>query len=124
MTYQYDAQHYEPPAPVIRVVIRSLRNPSKYIITDAFIDTGADITALPLSLIKTLEGIPVSTYPIYGPCKKYLGLANSYFLEFEISNTKMMLEAVAYGDDVVLGRNLLNELVLELNGPAKVVRVK
>jgi hypothetical protein len=79
---------------------------------------------LPSSLIRILGALPVSTYPLYGAGSKYLGSANSYFVEIEVSAKKMLIEVVAYGEDVIVGRNLANELILELNGPAKVTRVK
>jgi hypothetical protein len=40
-------------------------------------------------------------------------------LEFEIGATKKLIEAIAMGDEMVLGRNLINELTLQLNGPAR-----
>lgn len=120
--YHYDAEHFEPPAPAIRVVIRNPGDPSKFVTVDALLDTGADINCLPLTLIRIIGGKPAGTKEVFAS-GRYLGSANSYFLEFEISTTRMLKETLAFGDEIILGRNLLNDLVLELDGPAKKVRV-
>jgi predicted aspartyl protease len=85
---------------------------------DALVDTGADITCLPKAVVKALGGEPASTYSVAGVNGTSLGPANSCFLEFEIASTKKVAEAISFGDELILGRNILNELTLQLDGPA------
>lgn len=90
----------------------------KQVATDALVDTGSDITCLPTPLIMAVGGEPASVYAIYGLNRIFIGSANSYFLEFELGSTTKLVEVIAIGDEPILGRNLLNEFVLELDGPA------
>jgi len=117
MTYQYDT-HYEPPAPVIPIAVHRPGDSTKQVTTDALVDTGSDVTCLPSALIRAIGGEPASVYDIYGMNRVFIGSANSYFLEFEIGSATKLIEVLAIGDEPILGRNLLNEFVLELDGPA------
>jgi len=107
----------------MHLVMRNPGDAGRQLAVNALLDTGADITCLPTAFIRAIGGEPASTYAVYGIAGKYVGSANSYFLEFEISTTKMLIEVLAFGDEIVLGRNLPNELALELDGPARKVRV-
>ena len=118
MSYQYDDE-YSPPAPVLRVTIRNLTDNTRHVTGDALVDTGADITCLPRAVVRAVGGEPASTYSVAGIGDTYIGSANSYFLEFEIGSTKKLIEAIAIGDELVLGRNVINELTLQLDGPAR-----
>ena len=118
MSYQYD-NDYSPPAPVLRVTVRSLTDNTRQVTTDALVDTGADITCLPGAVVRAIGGEPASAYDVVGIDETHIGPANSYFLEFEIASTKNLTEAIAIGDELILGRNLINELTLKLDGPAR-----
>jgi len=83
------------------------------------VDTGADITCLPRALIDAVGGEPAGTYSVFGISGVFIGSVNSYFLEFEIASTKRLTEVAAVGDEPIVGRNLINEFVLQLDGPAQ-----
>lgn len=118
MSYEYDDK-YSPPAPVLRVTVRSPGDSTRQVTTDALVDTGADITCLPGAIVKAIGGEPASTYSVHGINEAFIGAADSYFLEFEIAPIKKITEAIVIGDELILGRNLLNELMLQLDGPAR-----
>ena len=63
-----------------------------------------------LAIVRAIGGQPASTY---------VGNANSYFLEVEVSTKSMLVEFLAFGEEIILGRNLLNELVIKLNELAR-----
>lgn len=120
MNYHYDNQHYNPPAPVLPITVRAPGNSMKHITTDALVDTGADMTCLPRALINALGAERASTYNVVGINGVLIGPADSYFLEFEIAatkTTKKLVEVIAVADELILGRNLINEFKLRLNGP-------
>jgi predicted aspartyl protease len=96
---------------------------ARQIIGDALIDTGADITCLPRVIVRTLGGEPVSTYNVVGIDNAHVGPANSYFLEFEIASIKKLAEVIAIGDELILGRNLINEFIIQLDGPGKITNI-
>jgi predicted aspartyl protease len=91
----------------------------KQVKTDALVDTGADMTCLPAALINALGAEPASTYEVFGINGVSIGLADTYFLEFEIQAAKKLVEVIAVGDEPILGRNLINEFTLQFHGPAQ-----
>ena len=111
MNYRYK-DDYNPPAPVLRITIRNLYDSTRQVTGDALIDTGADITCLPRAIVRTVGGEPISTYSVIGIDETNIGPANSYLLEFEIASIKKPAEAIAIGDELILGRNLINEFIL------------
>jgi len=119
MSYPYNNNSYDPPAPVLPITIRVPGNSINQVVIDALIDTGADITCLPGALIKALHAECASSYNVLGINEMPIGPADSYFLEFEIASTKLMSEVIAIGNETILGRNLINEFTLNLNGPAQ-----
>ena len=118
MNYAYNDK-YSPPAPVLSVTLRSPSDSTRQVTTDALVDTGADITCLPVAIVKAVGGEPASTYAVYGINDTFIGTADSYFVEFEIASIKKLTEAVAIGEEFILGRNLLNEFRFRLDGPER-----
>lgn len=116
MSYRYDNQHYNPPAPVLPITVRAPGDTVKQVTADALVDTGADMTCLPIALIKVLGGERASTYDVFGINRAPIGPADTYFLEFEIAATKKLAEVIAIGDEPILGRNLINQFTLQLHG--------
>lgn len=119
MNYRYDNQHYNPPAPVLPITIRSPGDSVKQITIDVLVDTGADMTVLPRALINALGAEPASTYDVFGIGRVSIGPCDTYFLEFEIAGTRKLVEVIGVGDEPVLGRNLINEFTLRLHGPTR-----
>jgi len=118
MVYRYDEKNFKPPATVIPITIRIPKNSIKMMTINALVDTGADITCIPKSLIKALEAECASSYDIQGPNKTLLGSFDSYFIEFEIATVKKIVEVVGFGVEPILGRNLINEFTISLCGPS------
>lgn len=119
MTYQYDHNHYNPPAPVVRVTVRIPSDNTGQVTTNALVDTGADVTCVPEALVMAVGGEPAGTRDVGSINQVHIGSFNAYFLEFEIASTRKLVEVIAIGDQVILGRNLINEFVLQLDGPAR-----
>lgn len=119
MVYQYNHSRYSPAAPVVRVTVRNPADSTKQVTTDVLVDTGADITCIPKALIKVIGGEPASAYSVFGINEVSLGFVDSYFLEFEIASAKKLVEVLAIGDEPIVGRNLINEFIVELDGPAQ-----
>lgn len=112
-------QDYQPPAPFVTI---QLAVPGTNEVTDllpAFVDTGADGTIVPANYIMPLQ-LPVDD-------RKYLRsqwgerrVVDIYWMEVRIGDIKFpFVEIVAddLGDEIVLGRNILNHLILTFNSP-------
>jgi predicted aspartyl protease len=123
--FKYD-RSYRPPAPVITIQLAVPGEPFSVGPLSAFVDTGADGTIVPLRYLSPL-GLTVDN-------RKYLRsqwgerrVVDICVLEVGIADVRLPLtEIVAdqLGNEVIVGRNLLNHLVLTLNGPEQVVRIR
>lgn len=125
MKFPYDTT-YRPPAPSVEVRFGipadgSLIGPFK-----AFVDTGADSSMIPIQHIRQL-GLKFET-------RKYLRSqwgesrrVNMYRVDLGIGN--ILLPAVeVVGDDrsdeLIIGRNVLNKLILTLNGLRQTLEIR
>ncbi len=112
----YDGDHYVPPAPALSVRVSNpyLRRSEKL---RAKLDTGADVTVLPTKSLKGLGLVPVRVVKVRGYDGRVKFVA-SYLADFSISKfTSMMVEVLgAERDDVLLGRNILNQMTATLRG--------
>jgi len=108
---------------MLPITVRVPGDSSKQVTTEALVDTGADLTCLPAALIDAVGGECAGSYSILGIGRVPIGSAYSYFLEFEIEAERKTVEIVALGDEPILGRNLINDFTLELDGPARELRI-
>ncbi len=122
MKFPYDAS-YLPAAPSIEIRIGAPEEPLRIGPLAALVDTGADVSIVPIRHIERL-GVQVDN-------RKFLRSAwgehrpvDIYLLDLGIGEMRFpLVEIVAddQGDDVILGRNLLNKLDLRLDGPRTVL---
>jgi len=118
---------FNPPAPVIDVsLLRPLsREVTNSIHISALIDSGADITAVPQGVVDRLRLYPVDEILVAG----YTGETVRelvYSLAIVIANLKpQIVRAIGYrGDDIALiGRDLINQWLLVLNGKQQVFEI-
>lgn len=117
--FPYDRRR-NPPAPVlpVRVGVPGAEPAAALL---ALVDSGADLTVLP-------EGVPAALgLPAVGQLT-VRGVAGSaqatvYAAALEVAGRQRVVEAVALGGEALLGRNVLNALVLTLDGPAETLRL-
>ena len=112
---------YQPPAPValLRVV-----HPGgdAGVVAQGLIDTGADCTLVPESLARVLDLPCVGRLEVLGVGGGG-GSAPAYAARVEIAGNAILTRLVAYEEDVIIGRDVLNRLLLVLHGPRQRVRV-
>jgi hypothetical protein len=116
----YDARRYDPPAPVAQVTLRST---NRQTVSDVILlmDTGTYITLIPRSAIIRIGVTPV-------PSLKYevVGFDGNRAMAQAVDLDMIFLQRVFRGrylltDDAwgILGRDVLESLVLVLDGPKK-----
>lgn len=121
ITHLY-SNEYDPPAPVVEVVIVA----AKRMGVEALVDSGADVTLIPISLLEQIGARYSHTHRLRGVIGAYEPV-DIFFVSVEIaSQTIRGIRAVAAQTDneTILGRDVLNQLVVTLHGPAEVVEIE
>jgi hypothetical protein len=115
----YNTSHFDPPAPVARVMLRSPDGAGTVPDVLLLLDTGADVTLLPRAAVERL-GIPVQVDQSY----ELMGFDGARSVA-PFSDLDMIFLRRAYRgryllideDRGILGRDVLNHLALLLDGP-------
>jgi len=126
MVYSFDYSiAYEPPAPVVDITISKTGQDATEITLSALLDSGADATIIPITTLQAtgaryvetrqMRGIVDTAYPV-----------DLYLVTVRIGpHTIPAIRAVAAAPDTepIVGRDVLNQLTLTLNGPAHVTEL-
>lgn len=114
----YDQQQFDPPAPLVTVVLRTADQAKSISDVPMLIDSGADVSLIPASCadrlaLRSEEG-PFALRGFDGSSSQAKAVdAEVSFLGLTFRGRFLIIDAV-YG---VLGRNVLNHLSLLLDGP-------
>ncbi len=88
----------------------------------ALVDSGADLSVVPESVPRTL-GLPsigeITVHGVGGAARR----VPLYAAEVEGAGLRRIIEVVAIGAEALIGRDLINELVVTLDGPRRLLRV-
>jgi len=119
------AESWYPPMPVLEIRLGyPEENPSLGPYT-AIVDTAADGTIIPIQLIEHLEAPFVDDVRLRSQWGEW---HRARVFTVDIGIDQLRLPAVEVvgderGDEIILGRNVLNKLRLMLDGPAAVTKV-
>jgi predicted aspartyl protease len=111
-------RNVEPPAPFLDVRVHSPQHPDVVQSARAKLDTGADISAIPASLVEELNLRPESQLLIEGydlqPATLY-----TYYVTLVVAQVRFRrLEVISFPERfMLLGRDVLNHFYARLNGP-------
>lgn len=124
--YTFDFDHtYDPPFPAIQIGISTPEQPQTRRQLTVLVDSGSDGTLLPADVLKAIGASYVDHIRIQGLFGGGRSVA-LYMVQLHIG--PYTIHAVQVGstnrkDEVVLGRNVLNQLDITLRGPAGVVEI-
>lgn len=124
-TYEYDSAYPGPPMPIADIRISGSDTPENYVLLSALVDSGADATFIPVRYLKRIEAKIVD--------KRRMRDASDLSYQVDIyaislsvgpfSHQAVEVIANRYSDVVILGRDVLNHLIVTLNGLANVVEI-
>ena len=123
-TYPYSAD-YEPSMPIATVTLRAPSSGEVIGPEMALVDSGADGTLIPINLLEQIGAVSIATGRLTWLWEESRPV-NLYIVQMEIGPCvlpKVRVAGVPAGTDLILGRNVLNQMVLTLNGPAGVMEI-
>lgn len=118
----FDAS-FEPPAPVLPVRIGGIEEHHPAAMLRMLIDTGADCTLIPARLARSLRLPVIDRVEIEG-VGGATRRANVHAARIRVGTLRAMARVVALGDEALLGRDLLNRLILQIDGPSQIVQAQ
>jgi predicted aspartyl protease len=111
-------QEEQPPAPFLDVVVYHPEDTTHAVRIQAKIDTGADISAIPATLVAQL-GLPIASKMVVEDYNGVSTTVSTYSVLIEVTQSRFRSREIisipeAY---VLLGRDVLNHFYIHLNGP-------
>jgi len=116
---------YNPPAPLIEVGVRGPGQDSREVRVTALVDSGTDATMLPIQVLRSVGARYVQTRYVRGVTGTRQ-VADTFLAVVRIGSATIPIpEAVAVvrGEEAILGRDVLNQLVITLDGPALALEI-
>jgi predicted aspartyl protease len=123
-TYPYN-RSYQPAMPVVEIELGKGGRPEFGKTHEALVDSGADGTLVPVDILEEIGARSVGAARI----RSVLGesqVADIYLVSLRIGSHLLgavRVVAGLEGEEIILGRNVLNQLVVTLNGLASTVEI-
>ncbi len=121
----YDNQQYDPAAPVVEVGVAKPGSSEPAVHLLALIDSGADATMFPIDALQAAGGRYVERRQMRGVTGHPV-IVETYLVKLRIGPLEFPgVEAVAMApnSEALIGRDVLNQMVVTLNGLAHVVEL-
>jgi len=119
MKYPYSSR-YQPPCPVVEVVLSNSEEGLRTAEMNALLDTGSDGSLVPLAYLQQI----LAPALVDARIRSHWGedrAVQLFLVDIELGGLRLpgiLVVGDEQGDEVVLGRNILNKLRLVLDGPA------
>lgn len=118
MSTPYDS-FYTPPMPVLHLRLSAPGEAPDDTLLSAIVDTGADATLIPIVYLEQVEAIVSGDAVLRGVLGEVRDI-HLYEVDLHIDALRLPDVLVAgddFGAEAILGRNVLNKLILLLDGP-------
>lgn len=125
ISFKYDLTYDGPAFPVIEVVISSESDQQSSNVT-ALIDTGADATIIPLHILESIKARRINTQFVR-TVEGTRYSAGLHAVKITIGPyTFFGIDAIGneHTDEIILGRDVLNQLAMNLNGITKTTSIE
>jgi predicted aspartyl protease len=106
---------FDPPAPVLPVRVGGIDDHDPAAMLRMLVDTGADCTLIPAQVARSLRLPVVDRMQIEGVAG--IALATIHAARVHVGGIRVLARVAAYGDEALLGRDVLNKMLLDIDGP-------
>lgn len=113
---------FDPPAPVLPVRIGGIDDHDPAAMLRMLVDTGADCTLIPVKIARSLRLPVVDRTEIQGVGSKSQA-ANVHAARIRLGSLRVLARVVALGEECLIGRDILNRVVMQLDGPNETLQV-
>lgn len=118
--FQYDTDR-EPPAATLPLLVgRPGTSPTMSLV--ALVDTGADSTVLPKSVARRLQ-LPLIGDVVVRGVGGATRRASIHSALVQVAGVSESVEILALGEEILVGRDLLNRWTVTFRGPEKILEV-
>lgn len=114
-TFRYD-EALEPPGPAVPIRLTQPGATGHGVLLQALVDSGADCTLVPRAAARALRLPPIDEIWIEGVCGEPRR-AIVHAADVEFAGFHRLARVAAFGDEGILGRDLLSRVVAKLDGP-------
>lgn len=114
---KYD-ESYEPPAPIAKIALREIETSKRLKDVQMLLDTGADISLLPISSVKNLGIIPLQneSYRLEGFDGSHI-FSEVYYLQIIFLGKRFTGKFCVIDTEIgILGRDVLNRVSILFDG--------
>lgn len=116
LLFEYDST-YSPPAPVVEIIIEGRGKERDQVRQMALIDSGADGTMIPRNILRQVGGRFWESMRMRGVS----GVSHEvdlYLVTIHVGNQPIKVSAIAMpnGSELIVGRDVLNQLKITLDG--------
>jgi predicted aspartyl protease len=122
MTQYRFNEAFEPPAPVLPVHVSGVAAHTPAVLLPMLVDTGADCSLIPVRLARTLRLPVVDELNIVGVGNRAQRVS-VHAARLRVGRMRLLARVAALGDEALLGRELLNLIVMRLDGPEKMLHL-
>jgi hypothetical protein len=114
----YNSIDFYPPAPSIDVEVSVAGKRGKKKVVPMLLDLGADMTCLPQDIMTSMGKLRGGSIEVYGYSRRPT-IQETGFFDFKLTDQEFdEIEVLpARSDYGLLGRDILNQLILRLDGP-------
>lgn len=124
-THDYNRQDYDPPMPVLALGLSRAGRTEAAVTIEAIVDSGSDGTLIPLDILEEAGAQYVDSAYVRG-ITGHREEVELYLITVHIGGHSVhavRAAALPASEEAILGRNVLNQLNITLNGAAGVTEV-
>ena len=117
-SFEYDSVGFDPPAPMIDVEISAPGSRGDQTVIRMLLDSGADMTCLPRSLVESLKSHRSGSIEVLGYTRRPR-IRRTIYIDFRLAgkgirDVEVLPVESEYG---LLGRDIMNNFDIRLDGP-------